>query len=97
MMSQITIGNTIIQTTASPEMRGRVISFYAMSFFGMQPLGGLLIGAVSQKIGVPDTVMAEGMVALLLGIIHFSFLRRSRLKKEALAVAQRQQPAEVIS
>jgi MFS family permease len=97
MMSQITIGNTIIQTTASPEMRGRVISFYAMSFFGMQPLGGLLIGAVSQKIGVPDTVMAEGMVALLLGIIHFSFLRRSRLKKEALAVAEQQQPAEVIS
>lgn len=97
MMSQITIGNTIIQTTASPEMRGRVISFYAMSFFGMQPLGGLLIGAVSQKIGVPDTVMAEGMVALLLGIIHFSFLRRSRLKKEALAIAQQQQPAEVIS
>jgi MFS family permease len=97
MMSQITIGNTIIQTTASPEMRGRVISFYAMSFFGMQPLGGLLIGAVSQKIGVPDTVMAEGMVALLLGIIHFSFLRRSRLKKKALAVAEQQQPAEVIS
>ncbi|MDB5148391.1 MAG: transporter, partial [Mucilaginibacter sp.] len=96
MMSQITIGNTIIQTTASPEMRGRVISFYAMSFFGMQPLGGLLIGAVSQKIGVPDTVMAEGMVALLLGIIHFSFLRRSRLKKEAMAAIQ-QQPAEVIS
>jgi MFS family permease len=96
MMSQITIGNTIIQTTASPEMRGRVISFYAMSFFGMQPLGGLLIGAVSQKIGVPDTVMAEGIVALILGIIHFGFLRRSRLKKEALAMAQ-QQPAEVIS
>ncbi|MFC0513828.1 MFS transporter [Mucilaginibacter angelicae] len=96
MMSQITIGNTIIQTTASPEMRGRVISFYAMAFFGMQPLGGLLIGAVSQKIGVPDTVMAEGMVALLLGIIHFSFLRRNRLKKEAM-VALQQHPAEVIS
>ncbi|WPV03011.1 hypothetical protein SNE26_14460 [Mucilaginibacter sp. cycad4] len=61
----------------------------------MQPLGGLLIGAVSQKIGVPDTVMAEGMIALLLGIIHFSFLRRSRLKKKAIAAMQ--QPAEVIS
>ncbi|GGB08404.1 MFS transporter [Mucilaginibacter rubeus] len=95
MMSQITIGNTIIQTTASPEMRGRVISFYAMSFFGMQPLGGLLIGAVSQKIGVPDTVMAEGMIALLLGVLHFAFLRRSRLKKKTMEAMQ--QPAEAIS
>lgn len=96
MMSQVTIGNTIIQTTATPEMRGRVISYYAMSFFGMQPLGGLLIGAVSQKIGVPDTVMAEGMIALLLGVLHFAFLRRSRLKKKAMAAIQ-QQPTEAIS
>lgn len=98
MMSQITIGNTIIQTTASPEMRGRVISYYAMAFFGMQPLGGLLVGSVSQKIGVPDTVMLEGMVALLLGIIHFRFLRQSRLKKEAAdLLARQQQPVEAIS
>ncbi|MFS2189454.1 MFS transporter [Mucilaginibacter sp. Mucisp84] len=95
MMSQVTIGNTIIQTTATPEMRGRVISYYAMSFFGMQPLGGLLIGAVSQKIGVPDTVMAEGMIALLLGGLHFAFLRRSRLKKKTMEAMQ--QPAEAIS
>ena len=95
MMSQVTIGNTIIQTTATPEMRGRVISYYAMSFFGMQPLGGLLIGAVSQKIGVPDTVMAEGMVALLLGVLHFVFLTRSRLKKKAMAAVQ--QSTEAIS
>jgi MFS family permease len=40
MMSQITISNTIIQTTVAPNMRGRVIRFYAMAFFGMQPLGG---------------------------------------------------------
>jgi MFS family permease len=96
MMSQVTIGNTIIQTTATPEMRGRVISYYAMSFFGMQPLGGLLIGAVSQKIGVPDTVMAEGMIALLLGILHFAFLRCSRLKKKAVTAMQ-QQSTEAIS
>ena len=95
MMSQVTIGNTIIQTTATPEMRGRVISYYAMSFFGMQPLGGLLIGAVSQKIGVPDTVMAEGMVALLLGVLHFVFLTRSRLKKKAMTAVQ--QSTEAIS
>jgi MFS family permease len=76
MMSQATISNTIIQTTVSVEMRGRVISYFAMAFFGMQPLGGLLIGAVSQKIGTPDTILAEGFAALLITLLFIILLRR---------------------
>jgi len=87
MMSQITISNTLIQTTVDPSMRGRVISLYAMAFFGMQPLGGLIIGFISQKIGVEDTVMAQGIVALLIGVFHFRHLRKSRLTKTAVPVA----------
>ena len=90
MMSQITISNTLIQTTVAPAMRGRVISFYAMAFFGMQPLGGLLVGAMSQWVGTPDTVMAEGMVALLIGILHFRFLRKRKLKKVTAPTLQQQ-------
>jgi MFS family permease len=82
MMSQITVSNTIVQTTANPNMRGRVISFYAMAVFGMQPLGGLLIGSVSKWIGTPDTILAEGLIALIIGILHFQFLRKERLKKQ---------------
>lgn len=86
MMSQITISNTLIQTTVDPNMRGRVISFYAMAFFGMQPLGGLLIGAVSERIGTPNTVLIQGMIALLIGGLHFRFLRlRESRHKEILA------------
>ncbi|WP_184542238.1 MFS transporter [Mucilaginibacter sp. FT3.2] len=85
MMSQITISNTIIQTTVDPAMRGRVISFYAMAFFGMQPLGGLLVGGISQKIGVPDTVLGEGVVAVLIGLLQLRYLRKSKLKKETEA------------
>jgi MFS family permease len=80
MMSQITISNTLIQTTVKPSMRGRMISFYAMAFFGMQPVGGLIIGSVSQWIGVPATVMAEGCIAILIGILHFRFLKKHKLK-----------------
>jgi len=78
MMSQITITNTIIQTTVDPSMRGRVISFYAMAFFGMQPFGGLIVGAVSQSIGVQYTVLAEGIIALLIGGLHVWFIRKHR-------------------
>ncbi len=83
MMSQITITNTIVQTTVDAAMRGRMISFYAMAFFGMQPLGGLIIGFVSQHIGVPDTVLAQGCIALLIGGLHFRFLKKNKQKKSA--------------
>jgi MFS family permease len=78
MMSQITITNTLVQTTVDPVMRGRMISFYAMAFFGMQPLGGLIVGFVSQHIGVPDTVLAQGCIALLIGALHFYSLKSNK-------------------
>jgi MFS family permease len=93
MMSQITISNTLIQTTVSPHMRGRMISFYAMAFFGMQPLGGLIVGSVSQWVGVPATVLAEGCIAILIGVLHFRFLKRNKLKT-VLKNIQPVQPAE---
>ena len=82
MMSQSTISNTIIQTNVSGEMRGRVISYFAMAVFGMQPLGGLLIGAVSQFVGAPDTILAEGIAAIIIAVLFLPFLRSDILKEE---------------
>lgn len=93
MMSQITITNTLIQTAVDPSMRGRVISIYAMAFFGMQPLGGLLIGLISQHAGVENTVMAEGFIALGIGVLHVWFLQKRKLKRNPAPVL-RKQPAE---
>lgn len=82
MMSQITISNTVIQTSSDINMRGRVISFYAMAFFGMQPLGGLLIGSISKWVGTTNTVLGEGVVALLIGLLHLRFLHKAKMKKQ---------------
>lgn len=84
MMSQITISNTLIQTTVDPSMRGRVISFYAMAFFGMQPLGGLLVGGISQWIGTPDTVLLEGAIALIIGAFLYRRLRKEEIKNTTI-------------
>ncbi len=92
MMSQITISNTLIQTTVTPAMRGRVISIYAMAFFGMQPLGGLLVGSLSQHIGVENTIFAEGVLALMIGVLHMRFLKKQKLKE---SVKPLQEPVEV--
>lgn len=87
MMSQVTISNTVIQTTVSPDMRGRVISFYAMVLFGLQPIGGLLIGTVSQYINAQNTLLAEGIAALLIGGLHLYFLRKEKQKNNIQQLA----------
>ena len=88
MMSQVTVTNTIIQTTVPQNMRGRVISIYVMAFFGVQPLGALLIGFISEHIGVQDTVLAEGIIALVIGCFHFYFLRKYQPKTNTTPIAQ---------
>ncbi|HTB07439.1 MAG TPA: MFS transporter [Bacteroidia bacterium] len=82
MMAQVTVSNTFIQTTVSPEMRGRVISYFAMAFFGMLPLGALVIGELSSRFGAPDTVLAEGIAALLIFSIFLYLMREDVLKNK---------------
>src|SRR5476651_594003 len=95
MMSQITVSNTLIQTTVAPDMRGRVISFYAMAFFGMQPLGGLLVGSISRWIGTTDTLMGEGVAALLIGMLHWRYLHKEKLRKEHELVLKEEHALQV--
>ena len=88
MMAQVTVTNTVIQTTVSADMRGRVISFYAMAFFGMQPLGGLIVGSVSKWIGTTDTLLGEGVAALLIGVLHWWHIRKQRINAHKVSPAQ---------
>ena len=59
MMVQMASTNTVIQTIVDEEKRGRVMSFYVMSFLGTAPFGSLLAGWLSTRIGAPQTVIAE--------------------------------------
>ncbi|HEV2355697.1 MAG TPA: MFS transporter, partial [Puia sp.] len=78
MMAQTTMTNTIIQTSVAPEMRGRALSYFAMAYFGMMPVGSLLIGTVSQYAGAPNTVLASGIIALIVLGIFWRFLTGSQ-------------------
>ena len=78
MMSQVTISNTLLQTQSDPIMRGRVISLFVIANAGMQPIGSLLAGVVSQHIGVQNTVMLQGLLALGIGAFHVHHLRAAR-------------------
>ena len=80
MMVQLASSNTILQTIADDDKRGRVMSFYVMSFMGMAPFGSLLAGALAGAIGAPATLAISGTVCIL-GAVMFA-TRLPILRKE---------------
>jgi MFS family permease len=66
---QYTVSNIFIQSESAPQMRGRVIGILLMAIFGMIPLGSLLVGAVSEHIGAPATVLGQGIIAFIVAVV----------------------------
>jgi len=65
MIQQMASTNTILQTVAGEQMRGRVMSYYTMAFVGMAPWGSLLAGTLASRIGAPHTLLLNGTCCLL--------------------------------
>ena len=57
--------NMMLQTLVDEDKRGRIISFYAMAFLGMAPVGGLIAGSLAGQVGAPVTAMINGACCLL--------------------------------
>ena len=81
-MAHNTICMTIIQVHTDAAMRGRVMGYVAMAFFGMLPLGSLLIGGISQKIGAPNALLCQGITALIIAAVFSNYLKSDRLDKK---------------
>jgi MFS family permease len=47
----IALANTLVQVRADPALRGRVMGVWTMALPGMNPLTGLVAGAVAQTVG----------------------------------------------
>jgi MFS family permease len=75
----INLSNSLVQTQVPDEVRGRAMSVYSMSFFGLMPIGALLAGQAAGIIGEPATVIAGGVI--LLGISTLTLLRFPELRK----------------
>jgi len=92
MMVQMASSNTFIQTIVEDDKRGRVMSFYTMSFMGMIPFGSLLGGALASRIGAPATLLWGGITTILGAAV---FTGKLPLLEEALRLklTEKQRPA----
>jgi predicted MFS family arabinose efflux permease len=69
MVVQLAASNTILQTIADDDKRGRVMSFFVMSFMGLAPFGSLLFGGLADVIGAPYTLLIGGVLILAAAVI----------------------------
>jgi len=75
------LSNALVQTFAPDALRGRIMSVYALTFFGLMPLGALGIGATAEKLGAPAAIFIGAGVALTAAAL-IAFLQPG-LRKQA--------------
>jgi MFS family permease len=80
MMVQMASSNTVLQTIVDEDKRGRVMSFYTMSFMGMSPFGSLLAGTLAGRIGATNTLLFGGSACVIAAFIFALKLPEIRKK-----------------
>jgi|CZKU01.1.fsa_nt_gi MFS family permease len=78
MMLQMASSNTVLQTIVDEDKRGRVMSLFAMAFFGMAPLGSLLAGALASRMGAQNTILAGGLATIVAAAVFLRALPELR-------------------
>ena len=63
-ISFTTMGNSTLQLSAAPAMRGRVMALWTVAFLGTTPIGGPLIGAIGEHAGARFGLLVGGIAAL---------------------------------
>ena len=58
------LSNALVQTHSPDALRGRIMSVYTLIFFGLMPLGALVVGVMAERIGQTVTVLVGAGVML---------------------------------
>lgn len=60
----MTLTNATLQLATTPDMRSRVMSLYAIAFIGSTPVGGPIVGWITESVGVRWALAMGGAAAL---------------------------------
>ncbi|PKN45192.1 MAG: MFS transporter [Deltaproteobacteria bacterium HGW-Deltaproteobacteria-17] len=65
LLITLNLCNSLLQTLSPDALRGRVMSIYALGFFGFLPIGSLLAGTLAEHLGEPAAVQILGVIVIL--------------------------------
>ena len=73
MVCSIATVNSLIQTLVPDDVRGRVLSWHTMAYFGFSPIGSLLVGTLADTWGTPAALAlsAAGPLVLVAALLVF--------------------------
>ena len=72
------MANGVLQTETAPEMRGRVAALFTVAFLGSTPIGGPIIGWVSQQLGPRAGLWVGAVATLAVTAVAIAGIRRRR-------------------
>lgn len=80
-----TLANTTLQLSSDPQLRGRVMVLWSMSYLGSTTVGGPLIGWVGEHAGPRWSLGVGGLAAIVAAVLGFLIMRS---QKHELAATQ---------
>ncbi|MFT4089541.1 MAG: MFS transporter [Asticcacaulis sp.] len=67
-INTVAASNALIQSLVEDHMRGRVMAIFSMAFFGITPLGNLLVGFSARHIGAKPTLLTCALAIALMAL-----------------------------
>jgi MFS family permease len=88
-------GNTLLQTNAVPQARGRVMALYGIVFLGSTPFGAPIAGWLGQALGPRVEFALMGAVSIGIGAGVLALRRRARALQPTEGEVPSNEPATV--
>jgi MFS family permease len=84
----LTTANSTLQLNSQHDMRGRVMAIYALVFLGSTPIGGPIVGWISQEWGARAGLFVGGAASLVavLAVMAGTWRQRVRIEGQEPAV-----------
>jgi len=87
VMLFLATANATLQLNSSPAMRGRVMAIYGLVFLGSTPIGGPLLGFVSEQWGARAGLVLSGAASLAVALVALGM--PSLRRRQATGAARR--------
>ena len=75
-LTMLISANSYVQVNSDPAVRGRVMGIYMLIFMGGTPFGSLLIGYLTETVGVRETIALCGGFSLLVCVLIWFFFSK---------------------
>jgi MFS family permease len=92
-VSFLSMGNSTLQLETDPQMRGRVMALWSVAFLGSTPIGGPLIGWITERSGARVGLAVGAASCFVAGALGWLAIRHLRARAAARVGSERDDAA----